>query len=134
VAFQKATDDQVLAALTKHNGLRGKAAVELGLNERVLLNRIVRMKNKGIAVPDSSYLRPAEKKFEFTPLPEDDVPIEELIEQRKRKFAHDRTAQAQVCPQAIRIKMEEHLHFCQHQIPLVLQHLKHTYLEPKIAA
>ena len=105
MAFQKATDDQVLAALTKHNGLRGKAAVELGLNERVLLNRIVRMKNKGIAVPDSSYLRPAEKKFEFTPLPEDDVPIEELIEQRKRKFAHKREHEEASKLIPIRIKL-----------------------------
>lgn len=105
MAFQKATDDQVLAALTKHNGLRGKAAVELGLNERVLLNRIVRMKNKGIAVPDSSYLRPAEKKFEFTPIPDDDVPIEELIEQRKRKFAHKREHEEASKLIPIRIKL-----------------------------
>lgn len=90
----KATDDQIIKTLQKHNGVRSAAAAELGLHERTLLQRLKRMKQNGHLIPESTYQpgkqTPAAREFEFTPLPDDDVPIEELIEQRKRKFAHKR--------------------------------------------
>ena len=90
----KATDDQILETLRKHNGIRAVAAAELGLNERTFLHRLKRMKAQGASIPVSTYQpgrqTPVEKEFEFTPLPDDDVSIDELIEQRKRKFAHKR--------------------------------------------
>jgi len=90
----KATDDQILTALQEANGIRAKVAAKFGLNERSLLMRIKKMKEKGYTIPDSTYQQgqPVVDKgdYEFTPLPDDDVPIEELIAQRKRKFQHKR--------------------------------------------
>jgi hypothetical protein len=90
----KATDEQILKALQEADGVRITAATKLKMHERSLMARIRAMKSKGYTIPDSTYLpgRPLVDKgdYEFTPLPDDDVPIEELIEQRKRKFAHKR--------------------------------------------
>ena len=92
----KATDDQILKALQDANGIRIVVANKLGLNERSLQMRIKKMKAKGYIVPESTYQQGAVKQdvekpgFSFTPLPDDDIPIEELIEQRKRKFLHKR--------------------------------------------
>ena len=73
----KATDDQILETLRKHNGIRAVAAAELGLNERTFLHRLKRMKAQGASIPVSTYQpgrqTPVEKEFEFTPLPDDDV-------------------------------------------------------------
>jgi hypothetical protein len=90
----KATDDQILAALQEANGIRAKVAIKFGLNERSLLMRLKKMKEKGYTIPDSTY-QPGQQiidkgDYEFTPIPDDDVPIEELIAQRKRKFQHKR--------------------------------------------
>ncbi len=92
----KATDDQILKAIQDANGIRAVAANKLGLNERSLMMRLKKMKAKGYIIPESTYQPGAVKQdvekagFSFTPLPDDDVPIEELIEQRKRKFLHKR--------------------------------------------
>jgi hypothetical protein len=64
------------------------------MNERTLQMRLKKMKDKGYVIPDSTY-QPGRQvvdkgDYEFTPLPDDDVPIEELIAQRKRKFQHKR--------------------------------------------
>ena len=90
----KATDDQILKAVQEANGIRIAAANKLGMNERTLMLRIKKMKQKGYVVPESTY-QPGRQiidkpHYEFTALPDDDVPIEELIEQRKRKFLHKR--------------------------------------------
>jgi len=90
----KATDDQILKAVQEANGIRIAAANKLGMNERTLMLRIKKMKQKGYVVPESTY-QPGrqiieKQDYEFTALPDDDVPIEELIEQRKRKFLHKR--------------------------------------------
>ncbi len=94
MALAKATDEQILASLRKHNGIRVKAATELGITERAFLARLKRMKRDGYEVVSSGYDQSKPEgnaaAFEFTPIPDDDVPIEELIEQRKRKFAHKR--------------------------------------------
>ena len=92
----KATDDQILKALQDANGIRAVAANKLDLNERSLMMRIKKMRAKGYIIPESTYQQGAVKQdiekpgFSFTPLPDDDIPIEELIEQRKRKFLHKR--------------------------------------------
>jgi hypothetical protein len=89
----KATDDQILKAVQDAKGIRSAAAAKLGMADRTLLARLKKMKTKGYAVPRSTYQpgEPVENAdYSFTPLPEDDVSIEELVEQRKRKFAHKR--------------------------------------------
>jgi len=105
----KATDDQILEALQKANGIRVKAASQLGMNERTLLMRLKKMKQKGYTVPSSTYQagRPIVDKgdYEFTALPEDDVPIEELIQQRKRKFQFKREHEESSKLIPIRVKM-----------------------------
>ena len=87
---KKATDEQILKLLEEANGIRAIVATKLGMNERTLLLRLKRLKDQGVVVPESTY-HPGRQivergAFEFTPLPDDDVSIEELIEQRKRKF------------------------------------------------
>jgi hypothetical protein len=88
----KATDEQILQALKNAKGIRAAAANALGINERTLLSRMNKMRARGYSVPESTYRQPIAAidhgDYEFTPLPDDDVPIEELIEQRKRKFLH----------------------------------------------
>jgi hypothetical protein len=105
----KATDDQILEALQKANGIRVKAASQLGMNERTLLMRLKKMKQKGYTVPNSTYQAgcPIIDKgdYEFTALPEDDVPIEELIQQRKRKFQFKREHEESSKLIPIRVKM-----------------------------
>jgi hypothetical protein len=89
----KATDDQILKAVQDAKGIRSAAAAKLGMADRTLLARLKKMKTKGYIVPRSTYQpgEPVENAdYSFTPLPEDDVSIEELVEQRKRKFAHKR--------------------------------------------
>jgi hypothetical protein len=105
----KATDDQILAALQEANGIRAKVAIKFGLNERSLLMRLKKMKEKGYTIPDSTY-QPGHQvvdkgDYEFTPLPDDDVPIEELIAQRKRKFQHKREHEEASKLIPIRVKM-----------------------------
>jgi hypothetical protein len=49
------------------------------------------MRKKGIEIPEVNYSRFVDKEeYSFTPLPESDVPIEELIAHRKRQFVHKR--------------------------------------------
>ncbi len=91
MTVKKATDEQILQALQESNGARTIAAQKLGINVRTLMNRIQDMRGKGISIPGLTAQTIAPRdQFEFTPLPNDDVPIEELIEQRKRKFLHKR--------------------------------------------
>lgn len=90
----KATDEQIIEALRRHKGIRANAASELGMNARTILKRLARMEKSGYEIPRSTYQpgrqTPVDEPFEFTPVPDDDVPIEELIEQRKRKFQFKR--------------------------------------------
>ncbi len=90
---EKASDEKIVNALIKHNWVRHEAAKDLGISYRAFLARLAKMKKRGIKIEGTTYQGrnvDAPRGFEFTPLPEDDVPIEELIEQRKRKFAHKR--------------------------------------------
>ncbi len=97
--YSKATDDEILKAVQDANGIRAVAAAKLGLNERSLLMRLKKMTAKGYTIPKSTYRsnsvkQPVEKPgYSFTPLPDDDVPIEQLIEHRKRQFTHKRDHQ-----------------------------------------
>jgi len=105
----KATDEVILKTLQECNGIRIAAAEKLGLNERSVLMRLKKMKAKGYDIPESTYMPGRQVSehvgFEFTPLPDDDVPIEELIEQRKRKFAHKREHEEASKLIPIRIKL-----------------------------
>ena len=86
----KATDEQIFAAIKDANGIRATAAKKLGINLRTLMQRVKKMKAKGFDVPGSTYIQGDVQKagFEFTPLPEDDIPVEQLIEHRKRQLHH----------------------------------------------
>ena len=106
---KKATDEQILKSLQDANGIRAAVATKLGMSERTLLLRVKKLKDKGFIVPDSTY-QPGKQivqhgAFEFTPLPDDDIPIEELIAQRKRKFQHKREHEEASKLIPIRIKM-----------------------------
>lgn len=94
---KKATDDEILAALNHHNGNRTKTAAALGYSVRTFMTRLANIKNK----------RKIDKpEYSFTPLPLDDVPIDELIEHRKRQFKHKRAHEEASKLIPIRIKLE----------------------------
>ena len=106
----KASDDQILKALQEANGIRALVAAKFKMNERTLLMRLKRMKDKGYIIPESTY-QPGRQvvdkgDYEFTPLPDDDVPIEELIAQRKRKFQHKREHEEASKLIPIKVKMD----------------------------
>ncbi len=107
---RKATDSQILDALKKANGIRAVAARALNVNVRSLQFRLDALKARGVDIPESTYAGlPTEeiyKDFEFTPIPDDDVPIEELIAQRKRKFAHKREHEEASKLIPVRVKLD----------------------------
>ena len=96
MTLPKASDDEILAALNSHNGNRTKAAAALGYSLRTFMTRLAGIKSK----------RNIEKpEYSFTPLPLDDVPIEELIQHRKRQFANKRNHEEASKLIPIRIKL-----------------------------
>jgi hypothetical protein len=103
----KATDEQILAAIRDANGIRATAAKKLGINLRTLMQRVRKMKAKGFDVPGSTYIQGDVQKagFEFTPLPEDDIPVEQLIEHRKRQFQHKKAHEEAAKLIPVRIKI-----------------------------
>jgi hypothetical protein len=108
VSVKKATDEQILQALQDSKGVRSVAAQKLGINIRTLLSRIQDMQGKGISVPGSTYKQNTyvpRDDFEFTPLPDDDISIEELIQHRKRQFANKRNYEEASKLIPIRIKI-----------------------------
>jgi hypothetical protein len=93
---KKATDDEILAVLNSCNGNRTETAAKLGYNVRTFLSRLANIKNKrDVDTPE----------YSFTPLPLDDVPIEDLIEHRKRQFANKRNHEEASKLIPIRIKL-----------------------------
>jgi hypothetical protein len=94
VSNQKVSDEQIISALEQCEGQRAAAARLLKIAVRSLQFRLDNLRARGVTVPSSSYrgksLEQARSEFEFTPIPEDDVPIEELVALRKRKFQHKR--------------------------------------------
>jgi hypothetical protein len=106
----KASDDQILKSLQEANGIRALVAAKFKMNERTLQMRLKKMKDKGYIIPESTY-QPGRQvvdkgDYEFTPLPDDDVPIEELIAQRKRKFQHKREHEEASKLIPIKVKMD----------------------------
>jgi hypothetical protein len=110
VVAPKATDEQIIESLRRHKGVRANAANELGLNTRTMLKRLARMEKSGYEIPRSTYQPgrqiPNDEAFEFTPIPDDDIPIEELVEQRKRKFQHKRLHEESSKLVEVRIKIQ----------------------------
>jgi len=90
MATRKVSDLQIIQALRENHGIRAHAARDLGLSVRCVLEHAKRLEQKGIKGIATTYHAPVVDKntFEFTPLPDDDIPIEELIKHRKRQFSH----------------------------------------------
>jgi hypothetical protein len=94
VSNQKVSDEQIISALEQCEGQRAAAARLLKIAVRSLQFRLDNLRARGVSIPSSSYrgksVVQARSEFEFTPIPDDDVPIEELVALRKRKFMHKR--------------------------------------------
>jgi len=94
VSNQKVSDEQIISALEQCEGQRAAAARFLKVGVRSLQSRLDNLRARGVSIPSSSYrgksVVQARSEFEFTPIPDDDVPIEELVALRKRKFMHKR--------------------------------------------
>lgn len=86
----KASDIDIVQALRENRGIRATAARQLGISVRHLIERAKVLEAKGITGIQTTYNAPktTNSEFEFTPLPDDDIPIEELIKHRKRQFSH----------------------------------------------
>lgn len=98
----KATDEQIIAAIKMHNGIRSKAAEMLGITVQVLRRRISSIRALGIDVPESTYdpgrqarmrfglpvpPKPPPAEVNFPTLPDGKLDVNELIERRKKEFA-----------------------------------------------
>jgi len=107
VPVRTVSDDQLIACLRKHNGIRIAAAKELGISVRSVMERATILSARGVEGIETSYhaAKPAKKDFEFTPLPRDDISIEELIQHRKRQFANKRNYEEASKLIPIRIKI-----------------------------
>lgn len=102
------SDERLIACLRKNKGIRAVAARELGISVRNITVRAGDLIAKGVEGLESTYQapRPEEKDFEFTPLPRDDISIEELIAHRKRQFANKRNYEEASKLIPIRIKID----------------------------
>jgi len=71
------------------------------------MERAAILSARGVEGIETSYhaAKPAKKDFEFTPLPRDDISIEELIQHRKRQFANKRNYEEASKLIPIRIKI-----------------------------
>ncbi|NBN88318.1 MAG: hypothetical protein EBV32_04430 [Proteobacteria bacterium] len=89
---QKVTDDQIMAELRRTDGHRAQAARNLGLSERALLARLQRLRRNGENIPKGFVEPGPDKKDEFVApsLPDDDIPVEQLVEHMKRRFEQKR--------------------------------------------
>ena len=107
MAVRKVTDAQIIAALRENNGIRVHAARDLGLSVRCVLEHAKRLESKGIKGIATTYHAPVVDKhtFEFTPIPDNDIPIEQLIEHRKRQFTHKQAHEEASKLIPIRIKL-----------------------------
>ena len=105
--IRRISDDQLVASLRKHKGIRVEAAKELGLSVRCVMERAGSLEAAGIEGIQTTYHSPKtdKKEFEFTPLPRDDISIEELIQHRKRQFANKRNYEEASKLIPIRIKI-----------------------------
>lgn len=86
----KVSDIDIVQALRENRGIRATAARQLGISVRHLIERAKLLEAKGVTGIQTTYNAPKVENsgFEFTPLPDDDIPIEELIKHRKRQFSH----------------------------------------------
>ena len=102
------SDEKLIACLRKNKGIRAVAARELGISVRNITVRAGDLIAKGVEGLESTYQapRPEEKDFEFTPLPINDVSIEELIAHRKRQFANKRNYEEASKLIPIRVKLD----------------------------
>ena len=85
----KVTNEQIMEAVEQYGSARA-AAKALGVNKKTVL---LRVKNHALPVTlpkKSERFEPPPKPYEVASLPEDDIPIEQLVELRKRQFRHKR--------------------------------------------
>jgi len=93
MADRKATDKELMAAYGRHSGGTAAIARDLGLSTRRVISRL-----RGLGVPPlttsvggvpKGRMHPAAapNEFEVQDLPEDGVPVDELVEHRIRAFS-----------------------------------------------
>jgi len=108
MAVKTVSDAQLIAALRENGGIRARAAEQLGISTRTVIERTKVLEAKGFKDLKSTYNKPKveHRDFEFTPLPDDDIPIEQLIEHRKRQFSHKAAHEeaAKLIPINIKVK------------------------------
>lgn len=81
MAIRTVSDEKMLAAIAEAGGNKSAAARKLGLAPRTVVER-----TKMLDPPPE----PPEPELKFTPLPDDDISIEELVEARKKQFSKRR--------------------------------------------
>jgi hypothetical protein len=109
---RKYSDEEMQAALARNGFAREKTALELGLSIRNLMVHLARWKAQGYEIPESPYRKKVEGRliskpeYEIETPPEDDIPIDDLVEMRKRQFAakRDHEEAAKLIPVKIKMK------------------------------
>lgn len=81
---QLISDSQLLDAVAESSGMVREAARTLGVHHSTISKRLARMKKR------NAHESNEQKPFHIEPLPDDDIPVEQLVEMRKRQFRHKR--------------------------------------------
>jgi hypothetical protein len=79
---QLISDSQLLDAVAESSGMVREAARTLGVHHSTISKRLARMKKRNAQESNE------QKPFYIEPLPDDDIPVEQLVEMRKRQFRH----------------------------------------------
>lgn len=82
MATRKISDADLLSAIAEAGGRIRLASRNLGMHHSTISKRFSKMKE------DHETEEQDEKPFYIEPLPDDDIPIEQLVEMRKRQFRH----------------------------------------------
>lgn len=105
-ALQQFTDDQLRSAMAQAGNVCEKAAKILGVCPSAVSIRKRKLEGQGESFPRAGRLTPRPPEFSVPEIPDDDVPIGELIAQRKRKFEKRRDYEEAVklIPVTVKIK------------------------------
>jgi hypothetical protein len=93
MAAIKATDKELMAAYSRHSGRTYEIARDLGMSPRRVMIRLRRLGVPPLTAPDGGsptaqkHPPAAAAEFEVAGLPEDGVPVDELVEHRIRAFS-----------------------------------------------
>jgi hypothetical protein len=105
MALRKATDAELLASHNQHSGSTVKIAREFDMSVRAVATRLRRLGVPPLTEDRQTREPMPAREFTVPELPDDDIPIEDLVEHRIRQFERKRARHdaAKLIPVSVRI-------------------------------